>query len=164
MKKLNFAKNLSTSGEMKRIIPIASDHGGFEMKQYLIEKLQEAGYEVKDYGTHSIESVDYPDMIHPLASAIEHGEYPMGIILCGSGNGAQMTANHHHHVRAALCWNVELAELARRHNDANILSLPGRFISNELAWEMVQAFLNTPFDGGRHTRRVEKIEQIEEAL
>lgn len=164
MKKLNFAKNLSTSGEMKRIIPIASDHGGFEMKQYLIEKLEEAGYEVKDYGTHSTESVDYPDMIHPLASAIEHGEYPMGIILCGSGNGAQMTANHHHHVRAALCWNVELAKLARRHNDANILSLPGRFISNELAWEMVQAFLNTPFDGGRHTRRVEKIEQIEEAL
>jgi len=164
MKKLNFAKNLSTSCEMKRIIPIASDHGGFEMKQYLIEKLQEAGYEVKDYGTHSTESVDYPDMIHPLASAIEHGEYPMGIILCGSGNGAQMTANHHHHVRAALCWNVELAELARRHNDANILSLPGRFISNELAWEMVQTFLNTPFDGGRHTRRVEKIEQIEEAL
>ena len=164
MKKLNFAKNLSTSGEMKRIIPIASDHGGFEMKQYLIEKLEEAGYEVKDYGTHSTESVDYPDMIHPLASAIEHGEYPMGIILCGSGNGAQMTANYHHHVRAALCWNVELAKLARRHNDANILSLPGRFISNELAWEMVQAFLNTPFDGGRHTRRVEKIEQIEEAL
>ena len=100
-------------------------------------------------------------MIHPLASAIEHGEYPLGIILCGSGNGAQMTANHHHHVRAALCWNVELAKLARQHNDANILSLPGRFIPNELAWEMVQAFLNTGFEGGRHTRRVEKIEPIE---
>lgn len=149
---------------MNQIIPIASDHGGFEMKQYLIEKLLEAGYEVKDFGTYSPESVDYPDMIHPLASAIEHGEYPLGIILCGSGNGAQMTANHHPHVRAALCWNVELAQLARQHNDANILSLPGRFISNELAWEMVQVFLTTPFEGGRHTRRVEKIEQTTPTL
>lgn len=144
---------------MNQIIPIASDHGGFEMKQFLIEKMQEAGYGVRDYGTHSLESVDYPDMIHPLASAIERGEYPLGIILCGSGNGAQMTANHHHNVRAALCWNVELAKLARQHNNANIMALPGRFISNELAWEMVQAFLETPFEGGRHTRRVEKIEK-----
>ena len=145
---------------MNQIIPIASDHGGFEMKEYLIEQLKKWGYEVKDYGTHSTESVDYPDMIHPLATAIENGEYPLGIILCGSGNGAQMTANHHHGVRAALCWNVELAELARRHNDANILALPGRFIDNETAWDMVQVFLNTPFDGGRHTQRVEKIESL----
>lgn len=145
---------------MNQIIPIASDHGGFEMKEYLIEQLKKLGYEVKDYGTHSTESVDYPDMIHPLATAIENGEYPLGIILCGSGNGAQMTANHHHGVRAALCWNVELAELARRHNDANILALPGRFIDNETAWDMVQVFLNTPFDGGRHTQRVEKIESL----
>ena len=147
---------------MNRIIPIASDHGGFEMKQFLIGKLTEAGYEIMDYGTHTPESVDYPDMIHPLASAIENGVYPMGIILCGSGNGAQMTANHHHNVRAALCWNVELARLARQHNDANILALPGRFITNELAWEMVQIFLNTDFEGGRHARRVEKIEQTKE--
>ena len=146
---------------MEHIIPIASDHGGFEMKQFLVEKLKEAGYEVKDYGTHSNKSVDYPDMIHPLASAIEHGEYPLGIILCGSGNGAQMTANHHHHVRAALCWNVELAKLAREHNDANILALPGRFIPFDLAWEMVQVFLDTPFAGGRHARRVQKIELID---
>lgn len=145
---------------MNRIIPIASDHGGFQMKQYLIDKLTQAGYEVVDYGTFSEESVDYPDMIHPLANAVEVGQYPLGIILCGSGNGAQMTANKHPHVRAALCWNVELARLARQHNDANILSLPGRFIPFELAWEMVQVFLNTPFEGGRHTRRVEKIEQI----
>lgn len=145
---------------MNQIIPIASDHGGFEMKEYLIEQLKKWGYEVKDYGTHSTESVDYPDMIHPLATAIENGEYPLGIILCGSGNGAQMTANHHHGVRAALCWNVELAELARRHNDANILVSPGRFIDNETAWDMVQVFLNTPFDGGRHTQRVEKIESL----
>ena len=146
---------------MNRIIPIASDHGGFPMKEFLIERLQAEGYEVRDFGTHSADSVDYPDMIHPLATAISKGEFPLGIILCGSGNGAQMTANHHTHVRAALCWNVELAKLARQHNDANILALPGRFITNDLAWEMVQAFLNTGFEGGRHTRRVEKIEPIE---
>lgn len=132
------------------------------MKQFLIEKLEESGYEVMDYGTHSTESVDYPDMIHPLATAIEKGEYPLGIILCGSGNGAQMSANHHHGVRAALCWNVEIARLARQHNDANIIALPGRFVSNELAWEMVEVFLNTPFEGGRHERRIEKIEPMEE--
>ena len=143
---------------MKQIIPIASDHGGFEMKQYIIGKLREAGYEVRDFGTNSSESVDYPDMIHPLAKAIENGEYPLGIILCGSGNGAQMSANKHHGVRAALCWNVELAKLARQHNNANIISLPGRFVSNELAWEMVTTFLDTPFEGGRHQRRIEKIE------
>lgn len=145
---------------MNGIIPIASDHGGFEMKQYLIEKLQNAGFEVRDFGTHNANSVDYPDMIHPLATAISKREFPLGIILCGSGNGAQMTANHHTHVRAALCWNVELAKLARQHNDANILALPGRFIPNELAWEMVQAFLSTEFEGGRHSARVEKIEQF----
>ena len=144
---------------MKEIIPIACDHGGFEMKQFLIEKLKDAGYSVKDYGTYSTNSVDYPDMIHPLATDIEKGEYPLGIILCGSGNGAQMTANHHHGVRAALCWNVDIARLARQHNDANIIALPGRFVSNELAWEMVEVFLNTPFEGGRHQRRIEKIEQ-----
>ncbi len=145
---------------MKQIIPIASDHGGYEMKQYLIEKLQNNGYEVKDFGTHSAESVDYPDMIHPLAKAIQNGEFPLGIILCGSGNGAQMSANKHPHVRAALCWNVELARLARQHNDANIISLPGRFVSNEEAWNMVEAFLTTSFEGGRHEKRVAKIEQI----
>ena len=142
---------------MKRIIPIACDHGGFAMKQYLIEKLQESGYEIKDYGTYSEESVDYPDYIHPIAQDIQDGVYPMGIILCGSGNGAQMTANKHPHVRAALCWNVELGKLARQHNNANILTLPGRFISNELAWEIVQAYLTTDFEGGRHANRVEKI-------
>lgn len=146
---------------MKKIIPIASDHGGFAMKRYIIEKLIDSGYEVKDYGCYSEESVDYPDMIHPLAKDIENGEYPLGIILCGSGNGAQMTANHHHNVRAALCWNVELGKLARQHNNANILSLPGRFISNELGWEIAQAFLTTDFEGGRHERRIEKIEKHE---
>lgn len=131
------------------------------MKQFLIGKLEETGYEVVDFGTHSPDSVDYPDVIHPLAKAIEQGEYPLGIILCGSGNGAQMTANHHHNVRAALCWNVEIARLARQHNDANILALPGRFVSDEMAWEMVEAFLDTGFEGGRHKKRVEKIEPKE---
>jgi ribose 5-phosphate isomerase B len=139
-------------------IPLASDHGGFEMKSFLAEKLRAAGYEVVDFGTNSPESVDYPDMIHPLADAIAYGKYPLGIIMCGSGNGAQLAANKHKGVRAALCWDVELARLAREHNDANILSLPGRFISFELAWEMVQVFLNTDFEGGRHEQRVKKIE------
>ena len=148
-------------GKMNQIIPIASDHGGYQMKQFLIEKLQDAGYTVLDFGTHSTDSVDYPDMIHPLAKTIEKGEYPLGIILCGSGNGAQMTANKHPHVRAALCWNEELTKLARQHNNANILALPGRFIPFDQAWNMVQLFLTTPFEGGRHTQRVEKIEQID---
>lgn len=130
------------------------------MKSYLIERLKENGYEVKDYGCYSDDSVDYPDMIHPLATDIQNGKYSLGIIICGSGNGAQMTANKHPHVRAALCWNVELGKLARQHNDANILSLPGRFISNETAWDIVQAFLNTDFEGGRHIRRIEKIEKF----
>lgn len=139
-------------------IPIASDHGGFEMKSFLIEKLQTSGYKVIDFGTNTSESVDYPDIIHPLAQAISEGKYSLGIIMCGSGNGAQLAANKHKGVRAALCWNVELARLAREHNDANILSLPGRFISFDLAWEMVQVFLKTGFEGGRHEQRVKKIE------
>jgi ribose 5-phosphate isomerase B len=143
--------------EIKTIL-LASDHGGYEMKSFLAEKLRAAGFEVVDFGTHSSESVDYPDMIHPLADAVAHGKYPLGIIMCGSGNGAQLAANKHKGVRAALCWNVELARLAREHNDANILSLPGRFIPFEQAWEMVQVFLNTAFEGGRHEKRVKKIE------
>lgn len=142
-------------------IPIASDHGGFEMKQFLIEKIKEAGYNVIDYGTDSLESVDYPDYIHPIASDINKGKYELGIILCGSGNGAQMTANKYPNVRAALCWNEELAKLARQHNGANIISLPGRFVSNDLAWEMVKIFLSTDFEGGRHIKRVEKINKIQ---
>ena len=139
-------------------IPIASDHGGFEMKSFLVEKLQASGYEVIDFGTYTSESVDYPDMIHPLAEAVSEGKYSLGIIMCGSGNGAQLAANKHKGVRAALCWNVELARLAREHNNANILSLPGRFISFDLAWEMVQVFLKTGFEGGRHEQIVKKIE------
>ena len=140
-----------------KVLVIGADHGGFEMKEFLKTKLTEAGYELKDFGTNSAESVDYPDIIHPLAQAINAGEYARGIILCGSGNGAQMTANKYPHVRAALCWNVEQAKLAREHNNANIMSLPGRAIELNLALEMAFTFLETAFEGGRHARRVEKI-------
>ncbi len=140
-----------------KLIPIASDHGGFEIKQYLIEKLKDAGIEVIDFGTHSTDSVDYPDIIHPLASAVNEGIYSGGIILCGSGNGAQMTANKYPNVRAGLCWNVEQAALTRQHNNANILSIPGRFVTKEEAWEITNTFLTTSFEGGRHELRVKKI-------
>ena len=139
------------------IIPIACDHGGFEMKEFIKDILVKEGYEVKDYGTYSSDSVDYPDFIHPLAREINIGTYKLGIIICGSGNGAQMVANKYPKVRAALCWTEEITKLARLHNDANILSLPGRFIEKELAIKMVKIFLNTDFEGGRHKQRVEKI-------
>lgn len=138
-------------------ILIASDHGGFDMKEYIKEGLNRKGYEYVDMGTFSHDSVDYPDYIHPLASEINKDESKKGIILCGSGNGAQMTANKYSNVRAALCWSKELAELARKHNNANIIALPGRFIDFELALEMVLIFLTTDFEAGRHTKRVEKI-------
>jgi ribose 5-phosphate isomerase B len=141
-------------------LALATDHGGFEMKEFVKEKLLTYGYMVSDFGTKSSDSVDYPDMIHPLASLVNSGEFERGIILCGSGNGAQMVANKYPNVRAALCWSVEQAKLAREHNNANIISLPGRFVSFELAWEMVQVFLETAFEGGRHQGRVEKISQI----
>ena len=140
-----------------KILGIASDHGGFEMKQYLIDQLVKNEYQVNDYGTNSSDSVDYPDFIHPIASDINQGKLKRGIIICGSGNGAQITANKYENVRAALCWNEEQAGLARLHNDANIMSLPGRFISFELAWKMAQIFLQTRFEGGRHSTRVNKI-------
>ena len=143
--------------DKKQILPIACDHGGYETKEHLKQKLSGLGYKVKDLGTFSSDSVDYPDYIHPLAKAVNTNEYKRGIILCGSGNGAQMTANKYQNIRAALCWTVEQAELSRQHNDANILSLPGRFVNKELAMEIALKFLNTEFEGGRHQRRVNKI-------
>lgn len=143
-----------------KVLAMGSDHGGFEMKEFLREKLKSKGYEVIDFGTHSAESVDYPDFIHKVAHAVNSGTYQQGIILCGSGNGAQMTANKYPGIRAALAWNVEQAKLAREHNNANILSLPGRYVDFEEAWKMVQVFLGTPFEGGRHQRRINKIPQI----
>lgn len=139
------------------MLGIASDHAGFEMKEELKRFLKEKGYEVKDFGTHSPESMDYPDVAHPLAESIERGEVSQGIALCGSGNGISMTLNKHQGVRAALCWNEELAALARQHNDANVLSLPARFISVELAKRIVEKFLESSFEGGRHLMRVNKI-------
>ena len=141
----------------REIIPIASDHGGFETKRFLIDKLVSDGYEVKDLGTYNNDSVDYPDFIHPLARGINDGIYKRGIILCGSGNGAQMVANKYPHVRAALCWSEEITSLARKHNDANIISLPGRFLEPEFAFKLIKIFLTTEFEGGRHQRRIEKI-------
>ncbi|MDZ7742809.1 MAG: ribose 5-phosphate isomerase B [Bacteroidota bacterium] len=143
--------------DKKLTIPISSDHGGYEMKKFLLEKLQDEGYNLQDMGTGSMDSVDYPDFIHPLARDVNNGKNLLGIILCGSGNGAQMTANKYPNVRAALCWNIEQAKLARQHNNANIISLPGRFVEFEAALEMVKTFLNTDFEGGRHERRVKKI-------
>lgn len=141
------------------IIPLAADHGGYEMKEYIKEKLLADGYQIKDFGAFSSDSVDYPDVIHPLAQAISDGVYLRGIIVCGSGEGAMIVANKHKHVRAGLCWLPELAALIRQHNNANIMSLPGRFIELPLAYEMVKIFLNTEFEGGRHRCRVDKIEQ-----
>ena len=134
------------------MLGIASDHAGFEMKEELKKFLKEKGYEVKDFGTHSPESMDYPDVAHPLAESVEKGEVSQGIALCGSGNGISMTLNKHQ-----VCWNEELAALARQHNDANVLSLPARFISVELAKKIVEKFLESSFEGGRHLRRVNKI-------
>ncbi len=141
-------------------IAMASDHGGFEMKEFIKRKLEDTGVTIVDFGTVSEESVDYPDFIHPLAKSINDGKYSIGIIMCGSGNGAQITANKYPNVRAGLCWNVEQAKLTRLHNNANILSLPGRFVPMDEAWNIVSMFLSTDFEGGRHTKRVGKISQI----
>ena len=139
------------------MLGIAADHAGYELKKALIEYLNSLGYEVKDFGTHSTESMDYPDVAHPLAEEVESGKLEKGIAICGSGNGISMTLNKHQGIRAALCWNTELAALARQHNDANILSLPARFIDTDTAKEIVKSYLESNFEGGRHQRRVEKI-------
>lgn len=141
----------------KTAIAIGCDHAGYEYKERIIEFLTEKNINSLDKGTDSADSVDYPDFVHPVADAVEAGLADLGIIICGSGNGAAMTANKHQGIRAALCWNTELAELARQHNNANIISIPSRYISVDKAIEMVEAFLNTDFEGGRHARRVGKI-------
>jgi len=142
------------------IVPIACDHGGFELKEYLLKALKKQNFLLKDFGTFSEDSVDYPDFIHPLASAINSGEFSRGIILCGSGQGANMTANKYSDVRSALCWDVQQAKLSRQHNDANIIALPGRFIDFDVALDAVLKFMDTAFEGGRHIRRVEKISDL----
>lgn len=144
---------------MKEIIPIANDHAGYELKKKVVEHLTKRGFEVKDFGTDSADSCDYPDFAHQLGRVINRGEMARGIVICGSGNGVQMTVNKYPNVRCALCWTPEIAHLGRQHNDCNILSLPARFIPQETALQIVDEYLNTPFEGGRHQRRVEKISQ-----
>lgn len=138
-------------------IAIGCDHAGFPYKDSIVKLLKNRGIAVLDFGTHSTDSVDYPDYAHPTADAVETGKADFGIVLCGSGNGIAMTVNKHQGIRAAICWSEELAKLARQHNDANILSLPVRFVSEDLALKMVNAFLDAEFEGGRHARRVDKI-------
>ena len=138
-------------------IGIACDHAGYEMKEFLVGYLGAMGYEVLDFGTHSPESVDYPDYAHPLAEAIEAGELTQGVALCGSGEGMAMTLNKHQGIRAGLVWNREIAGLIRQHNNANVLVLPARFISNDEAMEFVDVFTSTEFEGGRHERRIAKM-------
>lgn len=138
-------------------IAIGADHAGFEYKELLKKWLEKNGYPVKDFGTFNTDSVDYPDFAHPVASAVEKKEFDLGLLLCGSANGVAITANKHQGVRAALCWNEEVAELARHHNNANIVCIPARFVSYELAEKILDRFLHASFEGGRHERRVEKI-------
>ena len=141
---------------MKKI-GICSDHAGYELKEYLKQVLDEKGIAYQDFGTYSAESSDYPDFAHPMALAVEAGEVYPGIAMCGSGNGIAMTLNKHQGIRAAISWEAELARLGRAHNDANVVVLPARFISREEAKKVVEAFLETPFEGGRHEKRICKI-------
>lgn len=138
-------------------ISIGNDHAGTEYKFAILKLLESKGILVTNYGTDTSDSVDYPDFVHPVAEDVETNKSDLGIIICGSGNGASMTANKHQGVRAALCWTTEIVALARQHNNANILSIPARFTALPQALDMVEKFLNTPFDGGRHQNRVDKI-------
>ncbi len=141
---------------MKKIC-IASDHAGFELKERIKQYLSEIQYEIRDFGTFSIESMDYPDVAHELGKEVNIGNFEKAIVICGSGNGVNMVVNKYPNIRGALCWNEEISKLARMHNDANILALPGRFLSTNEAINIVKTFLNTDFEGGRHQRRVDKI-------
>jgi len=139
-------------------IAIGSDHAGYEKKALIIKHLKHLGYEVKDFGTYSVDSTDYPDYAHPVAKSIENGTHDLGVLFCGSANGVSMVANKHKNVRVALSWIPEVAKLGREHNDANVVSIPARYVNDEEAIAIVDAFLNTKFEGGRHARRVNKIE------
>ena len=142
---------------MSKKIAIGGDHAGFEYKAEIVNYLQSKGYDVKDFGPYSTASCDYPDFAHPVASAVETKEFDLGILLCGSANGVAITANKHQGIRAGLAWNTEVANLVRLHNDANIVCVPARFVSIEEAYAIVDTFLNTEFEGGRHQLRVNKI-------
>ncbi len=142
-------------------IAIGCDHAGFDYKDGIVAMLQSEGHMVLDFGTHSKDSVDYPDFAHPVASAVEDGQADFGVLLCGSANGVAITANKHQGIRAAICWTEELAALARQHNNANIIALPTRFVAEIMAQAMVRIFLGTDFEGGRHSNRVNKISNLE---
>ena len=148
---------MSTSFDFSKPVAIGADHAGFQYKERIVDLLKINNIAYKDYGTYSADSADYPDFAHPVSSAVENGEAACGILVCGSGNGVAITANKHQGIRAALCWLAELAKLARQHNNANVLCLPQRFVDPDDALEMVDVFLKTEFEGGRHERRVGKI-------
>lgn len=142
---------------LSKPIAIGADHAGFEFKSAIVDQLKMKGYQVKDYGTHSTDSVDYPDFAHPVANAVEKGDSGVGILICGSANGVAISANKHQGIRAAIAWEQEIARLARQHNNANIICIPARFVSTPIAEEMINIFLETEFEGGRHEKRVNKI-------
>ncbi len=149
--------------DLTKPLAIGSDHAGFEYKAQLVNYLRdEKGIALRDFGTYSADSVDYPDFAHPVANAVESKEYSFGILLCGSANGVAIAANKHAHIRAAICWDKEIAELSRKHNNANIICIPARFVSIELAKEMIDTFIATPFEGGRHSLRVDKIDILQD--
>src|ERR671916_1454264 len=148
---------METSFDRGRPVAIGADHAGFEYKNILTDLLKSKGFEVKDYGTYSADSVDYPDFAHPVADAVENQAAAWGVLICGSANGVAITANKHQGIRAALCWQKEVAELARKHNNANMICLPARFISLQNALDIIDTFLNTSFEGGRHEGRVNKM-------
>jgi ribose 5-phosphate isomerase B len=148
---------MNTEFDLSRPVAVGADHAGFEYKSQIIRVLEDKGLTVKDFGTNSPDSTDYPDFAHPVSSAVENGEASCGILVCGSANGVAVTANKHQGIRAAICWLTEIAVLARQHNNANIICVPARFVSIDSALEMVDTFLNTSFEGGRHAKRVEKI-------
>lgn len=138
-------------------IALGADHAGFEYKELIKNHLEKGGHEVKDFGTNGPQSVDYPDFAHPVANAVEKKEFDLGVLICGSGNGVAITANKRQGIRAAICWSEEISSLARQHNNANVLCIPARFVSTELAEKITDKFLSTPFEGGRHETRVNKI-------
>jgi ribose 5-phosphate isomerase B len=148
---------MNTSFDLSTPIAIGADHAGFEYKMVIVDQLMNKGFTIKDFGTFNKDSVDYPDFAHPVSSAVENGEAGWGILVCGSANGVAITANKHQGIRAAICWQTDIARLAREHNNANIICLPARYISLPMAEEMINVFLRTAFQGGRHEKRVEKI-------
>lgn len=148
---------MSTTFNKELPIAIGADHAGFDYKEMLKAALLADGWQVEDKGTFSLDSVDYPDFAHPVAAAVEQGAAAFGVLICGSGEGVCITANKHQGIRAALCWNNDVAQLSRQHNNANVICMPARFVNEELAKQMLQSFIETPFEGGRHENRVNKI-------